>query len=193
MVYHAVDSGAFAVFDDPQPGPFRLDNGHGGVIATGSSDSDVLAGTDDDDVLYGYDDADILEGQAGTDILDGGKGVDILEGGDGDDLLRAGDGLDVLKGGTGNDVLQGGFGNDFFGGGAGDDSLNGGGRVEDTPNDGTDIASYAGAEHGLRMVLGSKDQTTAAGVYTIEDDGYGGRDVLFSIERITATEHSGHA
>ena len=76
-------------------------------------------------------------------------------------LNNGGDGNDLLNGEAGNDVLIGGSGNNVFDGGLGRDTVD-----------------YSNAENGVVVNLTDAIAT---------NNGYGGRDIIFSTENITGS------
>jgi Ca2+-binding RTX toxin-like protein len=126
-------------------------------------------------------------------VIGGGSGVDQLNGGSRNDLLFGYAGDDILKGGGGKDALYGGAERDTLAGGAGDDILHGGsGPIGTWDADGTDTANYAldEAANGIRLDFSSGDQTfKQAGGIQVDNDGSGGTDRLYSIERLIGSNH----
>lgn len=109
-------------------------------------------------------------------------------------LLGRGDN-DHLYGQEGKDILLGGAGNDTLIGGSGDDVLHGGESMSGASTDGTDTADYSEGDHGaptpgaitVRLDLGSGAAILDKHPVWVENDGYGSKDYLYSIERIVGT------
>ena len=104
----------------------------------------------------------VIPGSNTSDTLDGTAFADTITGLAGNDVLRGLEGDDALSGGGDNDTLIGGSGNDTLQGG-----------------DDTDTASYASDPAGVIVLL-----DVGLGL-----DGYGGRDLLVSIENVIGTIH----
>jgi len=101
--------------------------------------------------------------------------VASIMGGSGDDTLSGSAADDIIDGGSGNDALRGLAGQDRLIGGPGFDTLDGG---DNTPTGG-DIADYSSS--GAASVL--VDLTRG-----IAEDGFGGVDVLISIENVIGAD-----
>ncbi|QLH39378.1 MAG: hypothetical protein HWD60_11065 [Defluviicoccus sp.] len=86
--------------------------------------------------------------------------------------ITGNDGNNLLNGAAGADTIDGGLGDDTLRGGNGDDSMTGG--------DGTDTVSYAGANKGVTVNLGT-------GIAT---DDSGASDTLAEIENILGGGHA---
>ena len=118
------------------------------------------------------------------------------------DLIVGLSGIDHIYGGAGRDYLYGGVGDDFIYGGSGNDVMDGGDRKTSVAADGTDTADYSIGDRHLSPTHGVTvdiDSTSASGAadtldgitpILVSDDGYGGRDRLFSIEKIVLTDHA---
>lgn len=158
----------------------------------GSNVGEVLLGTADDDVINGLGGDDILFGDAGNDVLDGGDGFDIAEFAGATDRVI----VDLLAGGASGDAsvgidelisIEGVIATDFddlifgsdneqggietFEGLAGDDIIDGRG--------GEDFASYSLSSSAVTINLGNALEN---------DDGFGGRDILFNIEGVIGSD-----
>jgi hypothetical protein len=111
------------------------------------------------------------------------------------DLIMGFDGVDRIYGGAGDDYLYGGTGNDTISGGSGNDLIDGGDRITAISADGTDTADYSigdmgnAAPNAIHVNIDSNAATSSEKMdgltpIIVSDDGYGGRDRLFSIEKI---------
>jgi hypothetical protein len=111
------------------------------------------------------------------------------------DLIMGFDGVDRIYGGAGDDYLYGGTGNDTISGGSGNDLIHGGDRKTAISDDGTDTADYSigdmgnAAPNAIHVNIDSNAATSSEKMdgltpIIVSDDGYGGRDRLFSIEKI---------
>ena len=120
---------------------------------------------------------------------------DQVKGNKDHNMLLGRDGIDRLYGQEGKDILLGGAGDDILVGGSGDDVLHGGEHMTIYPADGTDTADYSQGDHGaptpgaitVRLDLGSGAAILDKHPVWIENDGYGSKDYLYSIERIVGT------
>ncbi len=148
-----------------------------------------LEATDENDILFAENGT--LDGKAGDDLLFGSDtSGDIIKGGDGNDILWGRASIDILDGGDGDDVLRGGVHPDVLLHSKGSDVFDGGDITTTRADDGIDTADYTeidGQENStpIKIELGQGEQADK-GVITV-DDGTGGTDTLFSIERIFAT------
>jgi len=117
------------------------------------------------------------------------------------DLIMGFTGSDVINGGAGNDYLYGGVGNDTISGGSGDDVIFGGDLAKSIDGDGSDTASYLvgnndqPTDHKVTVAIDPSavsdgDRMVGLTPIIVSDDGYGGRDRLFSIENITLSEYA---
>jgi hypothetical protein len=117
-----------------------------------------------------------------------------------DNLIMGFGGDDKINGGAGRDYLYGGIHNDTISGGSGDDVINGGDLKTGIAFDGEDTADYSIGDmqgrslHGVtinvdRSVVSESDKMEGLTPIIVSDDGYGGRDRLFSIEKIKLTKH----
>ena len=97
----------------------------------------------------------------------GTSGEDRIDGDQENNVFDALAGNDVLSGNGGDDELSGGQGDDWLSGDDGNDILDG--------EQGRDTASYANAAGGVAVDLSANQAT---------NDGYGGSDVLRSIENV---------
>ena len=165
----------------------------------GSKYPDILFGNEKDNVLRGLDGNDFLQGNAGDDTLDGGLGVDTVsytsspEGvslnigtGSADDGFGFTDSLagfeniigsnfnDILIGNASNNEISALNGNDVLVGNAGNDTLDGG--------SGIDTAGYLDDSSAVSVSLETNTAT----------DGFGGQDILKSIENITGSRFGAH-
>lgn len=120
-------------------------------------------GTNGRDVFDGTNRDERVFGYGGNDDLFGWGGDDELHGGRGRDLLVGDDGDDTLFGDGGSDLLAGERGNDALDGGKG-----------------YDYATYFYAKAGVSVSL-------IRGV--ADDDGFGGRDTLKSIEGVYGSQY----
>ncbi|MDX6584537.1 MAG: hypothetical protein QOI10_3721, partial [Solirubrobacterales bacterium] len=98
-----------------------------------------------------------------------------------------------IKGNVGNDYLYGGTGNDTISGGSGNDLIHGGLQKTAISADGTDTADYSSAPNAIHVNIDSNAATSSEKMdgltpIIVSDDGYGGRDRLFSIEKIKLGE-----
>jgi Ca2+-binding RTX toxin-like protein len=111
------------------------------------------------------------------------------------DLIIGLGGNDRINGGAGRDYLYGGVGNDTISGGSGDDVIHGGDRKTPIASDGIDTADYSIGDrqlaptHGVtvnidKAAVSEADKMDGLTPIVVSDDGYGGRDRLFSIEKI---------
>jgi Ca2+-binding RTX toxin-like protein len=119
------------------------------------------------------------------------------------DLIIGLDGKDKINGGAGRDYLYGGIDDDTISGGSGDDVIHGGLLKTDVARDGEDTADYsigdnrAAPSHGItinvdRAAVSTSDMIDGLTPIIVSDDGYGGRDRLFSIEKNQAVEAQGY-
>jgi Ca2+-binding RTX toxin-like protein len=122
---------------------------------------------------------DSMEGGDGNDTLFGAAGNDAHLGQGGNDYMSGSSGTDWFKGGSGNDTAFGGIGDDLFYDEAGEDLYEGSDGADEfyadpsneTESDefyggfGTDVLSYNGRAHGVRI------QTDG-----VANDGYVGDD-----------------
>lgn len=126
----------------------------------------------------------IIGGSSAQDQISGGSRDDLLFGYGGDDTLSGRDGKDALYGGAGSDILTGGRGSDVLHGGSGPIGTWGG--------DGFDTANYAldDAMVGILLDFGVGDQTFRQnGGVQVDNDGSGGTDKLYSIEKLIGSNH----
>jgi Ca2+-binding RTX toxin-like protein len=116
------------------------------------------------------------------------------------DLIIGLGGNDRINGGAGRDYLYGGVGDDTISGGSGDDVLHGGDRKTAIEDDGVDTADYSvgdrqlGPSHGVtvnidKAAVSAADKMDGLTPILVSDDGYGGRDRLFSIEKIKLSDN----
>jgi len=171
----------------------------------GNGTSEALAGDSLFDMIWGLGGNDTISGGAGNDTLEGGKGNDKLNGGSGVDMASytaataavridlavagaqntGGAGTDKLIsiestiGSAFNDTLKGNAQGNYIFGVDGDDLIEGRGG-NDTLNGGSgnDTASYASAASGV---------TVSLGVFTAQNTGGAGTDLLLNIERLTGS------
>lgn len=166
------------------------------AIIDGTGDGEVLVGTADDDVISGLGGDDFLFGDAGDDVLDGGAGFDraeyagatarvIVDLGAGEATGDASVGEDTLisiEGVTGtdfNDLLFGFDGDpggdptvfERFEGLAGVDIIDGRGGI--------DLLSHTLSPIGVTIDLTDT---------TLNDDGFGNRDIFFNIEGVEGSD-----
>jgi serralysin len=121
----------------------------------------------------------ITQAGIGTEpVPDETDSADELIGGDGNDILVAGGGNTILSGGNGNDKLMGGLGADTLNGGAGADTLWG--------LEGIDKVDYSASAAPITISFNGDGEDTSLTV----NDGQGGLDTLYSIERIVATAYT---
>ncbi|MGD9851513.1 MAG: calcium-binding protein [Nitrospirales bacterium] len=128
----------------------------------------------------------LFVGLATADQVKGNKDNNMLLGRGQNDHLYGQEGKDILLGGAGNDTLIGG---------SGDDVLHGGESMSGASTDGIDTADYSEGDHGaltpgaitVRLDLGSGAAILDKHPVWIENDGYGSKDYLYSIEKIVAT------
>jgi len=158
--------------------------------ARGSSFNDTLQGsnrTDVTELLDGRDGNDVIDGRGGFDVarFDSSSSGQIVASLVSGTATGAGIGTDTLSnieglwGGAFNDVLTGGNAangvtisdglTEFFVGGGGNDTIDGG--------QGYDLASYQNSGSGVSVTLNDSVDGTAS-------DGFGGTDVLMSIEGV---------
>jgi Ca2+-binding RTX toxin-like protein len=116
------------------------------------------------------------------------------------DLIVGLGGQDQINGGAGRDYLYGGVENDTISGGSGDDVIHGGLLLTDIARDGEDTADYSKGDkqappsHGItinvdKSMVFESDKMDGVTPIIVSDDGYGGRDRLFSIEKIKLSKH----
>lgn len=164
----------------------------------GQDGNDTLEGLEGDDTLLGGNGNDSLRGREGNDSIVGGEGNDSLLGDTGDDTLLAGEGNDIVWGGDGRDLANLGGGNDIYydapqGGPEGNDTIFGGlgddtiwgafGDEEIDGGEGADLIYGGAGEDTIRGGLGRDiahmgDDNDI--YYDNEQDGFLGRDVIFS-------------
>ncbi|CAN0493939.1 unnamed protein product, partial [Hapterophycus canaliculatus] len=121
----------------------------------GSQPAQVDVDGADDDIISSFEN---VIGTSGGDDIEGDSENNVFDGLAGNDVLAGNGGDDELLGGQGDDWLSGGDGNDVLDG-----------------EQGRDTISYINAAGGVAVDL-SVNQTT--------NDGYGGTDVLRSIENV---------
>ncbi|HWI81046.1 calcium-binding protein [Ramlibacter sp.] len=176
--------------------------------ASGAAGADTLLhinqviGSSFADTLLGSDSAmpELFEGGMGNDTIDGRGGLDLvryeaaiagvkvdLAAGTAKDGLAGTDtllGIEGIQGSRYNDVLAGGNaangagaldGLELFTGNAGNDTIDGGA--------GYDVADYLTSTSGVMVTLGGAGQGSAA-------DGWGGVDVLISIEGVRGSAYN---
>lgn len=140
------------------PGIDTILSGAGRDFVYGGQDGDTIFGGAGDDHLYG-DDSDPHAEITGNDLIHGQQGADTLVGGRGNDQLFGGDDNDVLISGPGNDLLDGGLG--------------------------VETADYQDADAGIELTLTARTlEQRESNQLSVSDDGDGGHDDLFFIERI---------
>lgn len=129
-------------------------------------------------------------------VLDLSRRTDKLN-----DLIIGLDGNDRINSGAGRDYLYGGIGDDTISGGSGNDVIHGGDRKTVVAADGIDTADYSigdmqvAPSHGItvnfdRSAISDSDKMDGLTPIIVSDDGYGGRDRLFSIEKIKLSDHA---
>ncbi len=161
--------GTITPFENPLPG--------GGYIIGGNGEPGIDwakwyegfdPSSDDDPDLTGTMNDDLLLGYSGNDILIAGAGNDSVHGGTGADTIIAG---------PGDDILDGGIGADFF--------------LLTALFDPDDHVDYSMAPGSVSLTIGSSfvgaQQTP---LVEATQDGFGGKDVLLNIEKITLSEQS---
>ncbi|MEX2490603.1 MAG: calcium-binding protein [Nitrospirales bacterium] len=132
-----------------------------GLLVAPSATGDTIKGNDDNNIIFG---------KGAEDQLYGNKGKDFLVGGEGDDTLYGGSGWDILHGG---DILTTGA------------------------EYGIDTADYSKGDGGTATNGGITVELSVAGNLELEgfksivvsNDGYGGTDHLFAIEKIVGTSY----
>ncbi|MFZ6681424.1 putative Ig domain-containing protein [Undibacterium sp. Tian12W] len=133
--------------------------------------------------VFGDDTNNIIDGTDNFigDHLYGGKGNDTINGGKGDDLLEGNEDNDQLTGGEGDDILRGGKGDDtyLFDGNYGKDTIfdsDEGGAVQ--------IGSgvLTGGKKLAKNVWKGTDSNNVTYLYTLLDDGSGGKDLYIKKE-----------
>jgi Ca2+-binding RTX toxin-like protein len=129
-----------------------------------------------------------LDGGKGNDVLFGGAGANELSGGEGNDTIWGRVGSDQLFGGKGNDTLRGGSGDDVLTGNEGDDLLDGGDINLSREQDGQDQAIYNLSPKAVKLLVGGSEYDIKNRLIRAIDDGFGGKDILHSIENIVLTE-----
>ncbi len=147
--------------------PDRVLHSHDGT-ATGGVGNDLIIGRNPTVLANAPDDR--LEGGAGNDVIWGRGGRDLIIGGDGDDILRGGMGNDTFRPGRGRDIVDGG-------------------DITTTAGlDGFDVVDYRDAPGPITLELGLRsEEDRRRGVITVQNDGFGDVDTLFSIERVIGT------
>ncbi|MGD1699962.1 calcium-binding protein [Dapis sp. BLCC M229] len=113
-----------------------------------------------------------------NDDISGGGGDDVIRGHKGDDSLKGNVGNDEIWGHEGNDSLVGGAGDDIFFGGVGSDIIKG--------DDGLDTSFYIHSSAGITVDLTNKPEDSYV---EVADDGFGGKDRLYSIENIVGSDY----
>ncbi|BBB61629.1 hypothetical protein UNDKW_3356 [Undibacterium sp. KW1] len=124
------------------------------------------------DLLNGGDFSDDLYGGASNDTLNGGKGNDHLEGNEGNDQLTGGEDDDILLGGKGDDTY-------LFDGNYGKDTIfdsDEGGAVQ------IDGGVLTGGKKVTEGVWKGKDSNGVTYIYTVLDDGAGGKELVIKKE-----------
>ncbi len=165
-------------------GPARFLDHEDRPILYGTLDGDTLDANDAEDFPFFKDGGYVENGVVivagdGTDIVYGTKKDDALYGGKGDDTFEAGGSINPLNS------------NDYYS--SGDDLIHGGGIGIHWSADGVDTVNYGstlGLADGAPLVITFVPANASAGQGTaieVTEDGFGGTDTLFSIERIFAT------